>query len=234
MKTSILLFTLSLAIATANAQNKYFEIYTDSTELKNQNDLLIQNIEAQIKTIEPSFSFKGLTTEIPNTFMPGQFWAQTNKIYHTTWQICGPPMEGILLEVAGSKSEGEKLAGMFFYGFFLPHEIGHALQFHTGNVPKSSYDGEYEANEFAVAYWRSKGKEKELQQCYEFAKMALSKLKNPIPENVDAKNYITEHYLDLVKDPSKYGYIQFSQIVEIMDNKSLSDFETYIKKYFKP
>lgn len=233
MKT--LIFTLLLFIAgiSLNAQNKYFEIYTDSAELKNQNDLLIRDFEERMKSIEPAFSFKGLTTEIPNTFMPGQFRGKTNKIYHTTGTVGIPPMEDFLTKVAGDKEKGQKMASLFFYGFFFPHEIGHALQHHTNNVPESAYDGEYQANEIAVLYWRSKGKQKELQECYDIAKEALKKLTNPVPENTDANQYITEHYWDLVEDPFKYGYIQFSQIIKIMEDKSLPDFDTYVKKYTK-
>lgn len=231
MKRILSVLILSWICITAKAQNNYFEIYTDSAALKDQNDAMIRDIETRIKLIQPSFSFKGLTTEIPNRFMPGQYRHKTNKIYHLTWQIGGPPMEKFLIEVGGSSDSGKVLAAMFFYGFFLPHEIGHALQYHTDNVPKNDFDGEYQASEVAVSYWRSKGKEKELQQCYEMAKKVLTKLKNPIPENVDAKKYMTEHYDELLRDPYKYGYIQFSQIVDILEDKSLPDFDTYIKKY---
>lgn len=233
MKSIISVLLLSWFCLTAKSQNRYFEIYMDSAALKNQNDELIRDIEARVKLVEPSFSFKGLTTEIPKTFMPGQYRSRTNKIYQLTWQIGGPPMEGFLTEVGGSTDKFTSLAALFFYGFFLPHEIGHGLQFHTENVPKNNYDGEYEANELALLYWRSKGKQKELQQCYQMAKMVLAKLKNPIPENIDAKKYITEHYEELLKDPYKYAFIQFSQIVKIFDDKSLPDFDTYIKRYFQ-
>jgi len=227
-----LILCLFLICLSAQAQNNYFEIFTDSTALKTQNDKIILDIETKVKLVAPSFSFNGLTTAIPKTFMPGQYRHKPNKIYQTTWQIGGPPMEGFLTDVGGSPENGKSLAAMFFYGFFLPHEVGHALQYHTKHVPANDYDGEYEANVLAVIYWQSKGKQKELQQCYEMAKMVLSKLKNPIPENADAKKYMTEHYQELLKDPYKYGYIQFSQIVQILEDKSLPDFDAYVRKYF--
>lgn len=230
MKKTIILMLLSCFFITAKSQNNYFEIYTDSIALKNQNNELIHDIETQIKRIEPSFSFKGLTTEIPTTFMYGQYRTKTNKIYLQPWQIGGPPMESFLTEISGSPEKGNSLAALFFYGFFLPHEVGHAFQYHSKTLSGNAYDEEYQANEFAVLYWRSKGKQKELQQCYEMAKMVLAKLKNPIPENVDFKKYTTDHYDELVKDPYKYGYIQFSQIVKVMEDKSLPNFENYIKK----
>ena len=142
-------------------------------------------------------------------------------------------MEAFLTDIAGSQAKGKEMASLFFYGFFFPHEIGHALQYRTKNVPESAYDAEYEANELAVAYWRTQGRTKELEQCYVWAKKALKKLENPVPEGADAKKYITEHYWDLVADPYKYGYIQFSQIVEVMENQELPDFQTYIKRYFR-
>lgn len=230
MKTILSILLIVWIALSVKAQNKYFEIYTDSGALKNQNDEMIRDVEASIKLIKPSFSFKGLTTEIPKTFMPGQYRAKTNKIYQLTWQIGGPPMEKFLTDVSGGADYGKVLAGMFFYGFFLPHEIGHAFQHHTGTAPENNFDGEYRANEFAVAYWRSKGKKKELKKCLELAKAVLVKLKNPIPENVDSKEYITAHYNELLRDPYKYGYIQFSQIVNVLENKSLPDFDAYVKK----
>lgn len=232
MKRTLSVLLLTWFCITAKAQNNYFEIYTDSAILKNQNDELIRDIEAKVKLVETSFSFKGLTTEIPKIFMPGQYRSKTNKIYQLTWQIGGPPMESFLTEMGGSPDKGKSLAALFFYGFFLPHEVGHALQYNTNKVPGNAYDAEYEANELAVLYWRSKGKDKELQQCNEMAKKILTKLKNPIPENVDAKKYITEHYDELLKDPYKYAFVQFSQIVKILDDRSLPDFDAYIKKYF--
>ena len=201
MKTLILLLICVSATNTLISQNQYFEIYTDSTELKVQNDALIQDIEKTIAEKHKGFSFNGLTTEIPATFMPGHYLEKTNKIYLPLWQTSIPAMDPFLTDVGGDKETAMKLADLFFYGFFLPHEIGHALQYNTKRVPDNAYDAEYEANEFAVAYWRSKGRQKELEVCYQLAKQVFPKLKNPVPENTDAKKYITENYWELVKKP---------------------------------
>ncbi|MFA4870711.1 MAG: hypothetical protein WC623_21120 [Pedobacter sp.] len=85
MRKTLSILLLSWFCLTAKAQNNYFEIYTDSAALKNQNDELIRDIETKVKLVEPSFSFKGLTTEIPKTFMPGQYRSKPNKIYQLTW-----------------------------------------------------------------------------------------------------------------------------------------------------
>ncbi|MBX2931629.1 MAG: hypothetical protein KF781_06780 [Chitinophagaceae bacterium] len=54
-------------------------------------------------------------------------------------------------------------------------------------------------------------------------------MKNPVPANENYKEYITKHYNELASDPYKYGYIQFSQFVEIYENNKLSGFGTFIK-----
>ena len=231
MKTTVFAILLFCACTIATAQNKYFEIFTDSTALKTENDRLIEHIESRVQLIKPSFSFNGLTTEVPNTFMPGQYLQKTNKIYLNTWQVGGPPMEAFLTEMAGGKDEGIRMGGLFFYGFFLPHEIGHAMQYTTSNVPENRYDAEYEANEFAVSYWKKQGRDTELQQCYDMALAALKKLKNPVPEGQSMKQYFNDNYHELIKDPNKYGYFQLLQIVQVMDDKSLPDFYSYIRKY---
>ena len=117
MKTTILALSLLIAGASATAQNKYFEIYTDSAALKNHNDELIADMETMIKKVNPSFSFNGVSTEIPNSFMPGQFRSKTNKIYHLTWAVGGPPMEGFLTALTGSNEDGKKMGGLFFTDF---------------------------------------------------------------------------------------------------------------------
>ena len=72
------------------------------------------------------------------------------------------------------------------------------------------------------------------KKCYEIAENALTKLKDPVPEGIDRKIYVTENYARLTQDHMGYAYILFSQIVEIMEDKSLPDFKTYMKeKYFK-
>ena len=233
MKTIISIVMFILLSVSTNAQNKYFQLFTDGTLFKKANDSLIRDIENKLKKINPAFSFNGMTTEVSDTFLNGQYLPKTNIIYQITIQTARPVMGGFLTDLAGSEAGADSLAGLIFYGFFLPHEIGHGLEYNSDNVPNNKFQSEYEANVFATLYWRSVGKEKELQQCYEMAKKIVSKLKDPIPENVDAKQYITEHYDELMQDPYKYGYIQFSQIVSILEDKSLPDFTTYVKKYLQ-
>ncbi|MEE6185778.1 hypothetical protein [Niabella digestorum] len=229
---TIIIITGILLSVTCCAQNQYFQRYDDSILLKKDNDALIDDFEVMIKQVSPTFSFNGLSTEIPDRFMPGMYLHRTNKIYHITWQTGWPPMQNFLTKITGTTDSAQLMGMLFFHGFYFPHEVGHALQYHTQMVPDNKYDEEYEANVMAVLYWRSKGRYQELQQCLTLARNVLAHLKNPVPENEDQKTYITQHYDELLKDPFQYGYIQFSQIAQILEDTTLPDFKTYVKRYF--
>lgn len=114
----------------------------------------------------------------------------------------------------------------------MAHELGHA---YFAQKPKigidNGYDSEYAANTFGILYWRAAGEGENLKRCYDYAKKMLQTLKNPVPANADVKTYIKENYYKLAADPYKYGFIQFSQFVEIYEKKDLPDFDTYIKGF---
>lgn len=118
------------------AQNKYFQPYIDSAALKKDNDALIADFETMVQQVQPGFSINGLTTAIPEKFMPGMYLHKTNKIYHVTWQTGWPPMQDFLVKMAGTSDSAQTMGALFFHGYFFPHEVGHALQYHSNNVPK--------------------------------------------------------------------------------------------------
>lgn len=212
-----------------SAQNKVFEVYTDSAQLIKDNDALITDIENRVKTLDPTFSFKGLRTVTDNS-PGGYFLGKQNIIHHATWDIEEKFIGQLAANITGGPEKGKEFVGLFVHGFFLAHEIGHALQYHTGNWNEENfYENEYQASEIALLYWKEKGKTKELNECYELAKLAVSKLENPFPENVDQEKYFTEHYNEFFQNPKKYAYVMFSQIVKVFEDKSLTDFDTYIK-----
>lgn len=220
----LLVFSSSLL-----AQNKVFEVYTDSTLLCKENDALIADIENRVKAIDITFSFKGLKT-ITDDSPGGYFLYGQNVIHHATWDIEEKFIGQLATELTGSKEKGKEFVGLFVHGFFLAHEVGHAMQFHTNNWKNENlFANEYQASEIALLYWISKGKKKELDKCYELAKLVVSTAENPFPENVDIEKYFTEHYNEFLQNPKKYGYVMFTQIVKVFEDKSLPDFDTYVK-----
>lgn len=162
------------------------------------------------------------------------FSSKSNKINLPLWEQLSTDSKAFFLKVANGEKSGKKLFGLFFNGFYLPHELGHALQKALPQYKASNnYESEYTANIIAMLWWQKQGKQKELKQCYQYARKVLSQLSNPVPEGQTAEKWFTENYLAAGKDPFVYGYMQFGQFIKIYEDKSLKDFDAVIKDLVK-
>lgn len=231
MRYIFLTVIASYTFVQTQAQYKWFSTYSDSASLtKNANKITHQLADRIIK-VNPKINLHD-DIAIKNTTPNLIFFNYKNKTLNLPfWTEVIPPQQQFFAEVAGGEKEGKEVFGLFFNGFYLAHELGHSFFNKTGKEFDNRYDSEYEANIFAILYWKATGERDNLKKCYDYAKKMLKTLKNPVPENEDFKKYLTENYGKLASDPYKYGYIQFSQFVEIYDNKNLPDFDSYIKKY---
>ena len=114
----------------------------------------------------------------------------------------------------------------------MPHELGHAFQdVITDSTVGLSYQNEYFANTIAILWWRKHKRIKELELCYEYAKKMWSNLPNPVPKNMSEEVYFTKNYEEASQNPYTYGYMQFKQFIQIYEDKTLPDFDIFIKKY---
>ncbi len=227
MKKLILILTL-LTYFQSNAQNKWFETYSDTMLFVNDANKIVKEFATKIKAINPEIEIDAKA--IKNTKPYLIFYSPKNNVVNLPfWDEVIPQQKDFFTEIAGGKDEGKKVFGIFFNGFYIAHELGHAFASKTGKKFDNAYDSEYYANEIGILYWKASGQQETLKKCYKYAKKILKHLKNPVPENENYKEYITEHYNELAPDPYKYGYIQFSQFVEIYENNNISDFNTFVK-----
>jgi hypothetical protein len=109
-------------------------------------------------------SFNGLKTIVKDNLFSGNYLERTNRIYLPHWPTAPKPIKDFCTQVMGGQKEGEQLAAMYFYGFFLPHEVGHGLQFNAHVRKDNEYDNEYDANVMALLYWRAQGKDKHYEE----------------------------------------------------------------------
>ncbi len=227
-----LLFSLLLASSFVTGQNQWFTTYTDSVALIKESNRLTELFKADIKKLKPELDFK--TGVLLNTTPYLIYYGLNDTVNLPLWSQVIPPIKGFTAQVAGSEAEGERMFGLFFNGFYLPHELGHALQY---NVDKKnadvSFENEYLANEIAMLWWRKQGKEKELKVCYELAKSMFAKLPNPVPEGQTVEEFFTKNYEQAARDPFVYGYMQFAQFIKVYEDQSLPDFDNYLTNYFK-
>jgi hypothetical protein len=230
MRLSLLILLISVS-KPLFAQNEVFELFTDSIELRRQNDALINDFENRVRRLDNKFTLHGTRTIVGDSLYAGFYFPDDNRIHLPNWTTTPQPVLDFCNEVAGGKQEGEKLAAMYFYGFFLPHEIAHAFQFNAGLRLDNEYDNEFEASAIAVLYWKMRGKDVELKECYKLAKHAVSAIKDPFPAGVDEKKYFTDHYEEFAQDPYKYGYVMFKQIIQIFEQKKdKTNFDTYVSQ----
>jgi hypothetical protein len=86
------------------------------------------------------------------------------------WEQVMPQIKNFFYQVEVVRMKEEKYL-VFFNGFYLPHELGHAFQDATNESAIGlSYKNEYLANTIAILWWRKHKRTEELKLCYEYAK----------------------------------------------------------------
>lgn len=159
MKTISIFLFIFLASTTIQAENQWFQIYSDSRLLKKDMTLLIDDFEDEVKKINPDFSFYGMQAMPVEGIPAGYYHPNNNKIYLPTSAEMPKTINNFGIKVTGSQEGADRLAGLFYYGFFMPHEIVHGLQWNAkGKFKACLYQNEYEANRLALLYCRKKGK----------------------------------------------------------------------------
>lgn len=232
MKKFTLLLTLTIVVNLAFAQKKWFTLYTDSIALVKDGNQVSTLFENDIKKIIPNIEFD-IKTVLHTT--PYLIYYNDNGKEKTAnlplWEQVIPQQKQFLYQIAGSEKNGKMVFGLFFNGFYLPHELGHALSAITKGSIINSYENEYFANTIAMLWWRKHKRKKELQMCYEKAKAIWAKLPNPVPDGITIEAFYKENYVKASQNPVVYGYMQFRQFIQIYEDKTLPDFDTFIKKY---
>lgn len=84
---------------------------------------------------------------------------------------------------------------------------------------------EKDANELAVAFWRTQPHGEDfLVQLERLATGAYQAVPEPTPPGQDAAEYFAENYERLGSDPIKYGYYQFKFMADALQDRSHLDF----------
>lgn len=227
-KPCILSFFIFCSI-TGFSQKNWFQTYADSASLVADAGIITQQFVNDIKKIDPAISFNPKTVLHTTPYL---IYFAEGIANISLWEQVIPELKAFMYKFTGSEEAGKKMFGYFFNGFYLPHELGHGL---TDAVKKAgltgSYTNEYSANIIAMLWWRKHGREKDLEQCYEFTKKVFSQLPDPVPAGKTVEQYFTENYEEATQNPAVYGYMQFGQYIKIYEDKTLPDFDTFIKAY---
>lgn len=232
MKQIALLISLAIISNLTFAQKKWFTLYTDSIELvKDGNEVSMLFIN-DIKKIKPNIQFDVKTILHTTPYLIYYDEKAKEKTANLPlWEQVIPEQKHFFYDVTGSKTDGKKVFGLFFNGFYLPHELGHAVQAITRGTLVGSYKNEYFANTVAILWWKKHGRKKELKSCYEYAKLMWAKLPNPVPAGMTIEEFFLKNYEKASQDPYTYGYMQFKQFIQIYEDKNLPRFDSFIESY---
>lgn len=230
MQKTILTLLLIGSFYVSNAQSNWFKLYTDSAVLINDATTIRNAFLKKVNQPLPAAPTVILNTTPYLIF----FFSKDSTVNIPIWSQVITQQQKFFNELAGSEEEGKKMFGLFFNGFYLTHELGHYLCSAAKTFGKDAYNEEYKANTVAMLYWLETKQEKQLDQCYAYAKKAMTKLTNPIPAGENTRDYFTKHYEEMTSDPYKYGYMQFAQFIEIYESKkSLPSFNQYVASIIK-
>lgn len=229
MKKSILLLFL-LVIQSSIAQKKWFTIYSDSITLVKEANTITKSFTKDIKKCNKKMAFN-IKTVLHTTPYLIYFYKDAANI--PLWEQVIPEQKQFFYEIGGSEAEGKRIFGLFFNGFYLPHELGHAYEYLLKGNIETGYEGEYFANTVAMLWWKKHHREKELKECYEAAKKIWAKLPNPVPAGSTIEEYFSKNYEQATTNPYVYGYMQFQQFIAIYEDKTLPDFDTFLKQTSK-
>jgi hypothetical protein len=229
MKKTALLFALLLS-SILFGQEKWFTTYQDSIALVSDANEVTNLFTKDLKKLAPQLQFEIKT--ILNT-TPYLIFFYKDAANIPLWEQVIPEQKQFFYQLAGSELEGKKMFGLFFNGFYLPHELGHAFEYKLYGEIKGSYESEYFANTVAILWWKKQKRHADLKSCYEAAKKMWSQLPNPVPEGQTIEAYFSENYEKATQDPFVYGYLQFKQFIDIYETKNLLDFDAFIKNEFE-
>lgn len=155
----------------------------------------------------------------------------TKSVNLPFWSQLKQDAIGFFNKMAGSQEEGKRLFGLFFNGFYLPHELGHGVQFFVKGDEKGSYQNELFANQIGMQWWRKHGQQANLELCFQFAQHIMSILPDPVPKGITVEEYFNENYDKVSSNPFIYGFLQFGQFIKVYTDQSLPDFDVLLKNF---
>lgn len=213
-----------------SAQDRWFTTYTDSAALVNDAQRITDRFIADVQAIAPDLVFRPKPVAHTTPYMVF-YSAPDNTVNLPLWAELPPELKGFLGRIGGDEATGRALFGHFFNGFYLPHELGHALVAASSHGSASgSYAEERLANALAMQWWREHARGTDIDSCYALARTALSHTPVPDTGGQDIAEFLTANYERATQDPFLYGYIQFGQFIALHDDPAPASFADQVRR----
>lgn len=215
-----------------NAQT-LFTAYTSEASLSHDVGAVYSDILAAAKDIATDLS---VSTEIrvADSPMGIAFDPMAKASCFSLYAQAPNKLKSALLTITADEAEAEKVFGLFYQGWFVPHNFTYALmdaygQSGAGHV----YFDDYAANIASWHYWQEKGHGAEVSQCMEWAGKMRSGFPNPIPEGEIISIYLNENRDLLKDDPAGWLYVQAYQLLDIRENEKPFPFREFLHNFLE-
>lgn len=140
----------------------------------------------------------------------------TTTIQYAQWEDLPAEVQSVIAGFTGQGlAAGKSLYELYFYGYNIPHEVGHILRQLTGTQTDRRYDEEMSANLFAVAFWRGRGAAGLILKMEATLHVCLDHMSDPLPPGEDRAEYFNRHQQELI-DPRSYGHYQFNMVLSAL------------------
>lgn len=143
------------------------------------------------------------------------------KLQYARWEDIPAGNKSLFNDWMGADAKiGKSFFELYFYWYNIAHELGHVLRAYHDKSAESPWIEETAVNEFAVAYWRSRGENIRLKKLENLVRTAFTNLSDPLPNGEDRAQYFDAHYMELAQDPSAYGHYQFSMVLMALEKNT--------------
>jgi hypothetical protein len=222
----------STAQSGSTDQEVLFKLYVDSASLARDGAPIVADFNNRVNRVRPELAFDVgflvYTTPAMVYYAP-----KSKNVVTSLYHQLPEEHKAFFNSYSDNEEDAKQFFSVFFNGFYIAHELGHGLVAAYGlSDMKTMYYEEFEVNMIAMNYWSSVGKTAGLEKCYQFAKAFLTKVPDPVPDDVEDRiAWFNEHYAELGPQPEKYAYFQFSQFVDIYENHDRVHIDKYLEIY---
>jgi len=144
------------------------------------------------------------------------------------WPTLDEASRGFFLNLVETAEDAPALFVGLFNEFLVAHEMAHWL-YRTLGIERDRYSSEREANDIAVGFFRSsEDGETYLLALRPRLEVALARLSDPTPPETDERQFFNDQYAALARNPTLYGYYQFSFILDSIDRRAELDFTSLL------
>ena len=167
---------------------------------------------------------------IRNTPNLAYYDPRSGTIVIAHWPTLDTELRAFFLGLSDTEEHAGALFVALFNEFLVAHEMGHWVQ-RGLRVARDRYGAEREANDIAVAFFRTvEGGEARLVELHTRVRAALERLADPTPIGADERQFFNERYAELATNPVAYGYYQFRFILASIDAREQLDFTGLLRR----